>query len=187
MLLRKKEILIGEHKELISFSDPLGRIRNINPIFSDISGFDRKELVGSTYRVINHPKMPSVIFKKMWQTMRSGQKTEAIILNRAKNGQSFWVHSVVEPRLHKHNGVVYGYSAFQRGIDRAVIAEVIPLYEDLIAIQEHEGFKASEAYFERLMMSKSITYNRFLIETLGKTKGKESLLGKFCGICSIYE
>ena len=148
---------------LISYSDSQGRIKRINPNFCAIMEHPIKDVVGHTYKVVNHPDMPSVIFKHLWGRIRSGEKTDAIILNKTKNGKNCWLHTSIEPKKHPHNGAVYAYAAYQQILPSHVVKNVSPFYEELIKIQDINGFKASEEYFERYMQQKG-GYDRFLFE-----------------------
>jgi PAS domain S-box-containing protein len=154
---------------LISYTDIYGRIKRINPVFSQITGYHKDEIVGSTFHPVNHPDMPSVIFKYMWSQIRSGKKTEAIILNRSKDGEDLWLMSRVEPSRHKNSGSVYGYTTYQYALPKHIIKNIEPLYTDLINIQNKDGFNASEKHFEKHINMHG-TYERFLVE-LKKKKG----------------
>jgi PAS domain-containing protein len=148
---------------LISYSDSQGRIKRINPNFCTILEHPIKDVVGHTYKIVNHPEMPSIIFKHLWGQIRSGEKTDAIILNVTKNRKSCWLHTSIEPKQHLHNGVVYEYAAYQQILPPHVVKNASPFYEELIKIQVINGFKASEEYFERYMQQTG-GYDKFLFE-----------------------
>ncbi|CAE6764617.1 Aerotaxis receptor [Paraburkholderia domus] len=92
---------------LVSATDLTGRIEYCNPAFIAVSGFAREELIGQPHNVIRHPDMPREAFADMWTTIRDGRPWTALVKNRRKNGDHYWVHANVTPVVDK--GVVVGY------------------------------------------------------------------------------
>ena len=45
--------------------------------------------------------MPSSIYKDMWDTITAGLVWQGEVKNLKKNGQSYWVKSVIEPKISK--------------------------------------------------------------------------------------
>lgn len=169
-------IFLDKHTELISFSDPLGRIRSVSPSFCRCSGFDRKELTGRTYRIINHPEMPSVIFKHMWRDIRNGKPTETIILNRTKEGKNLWLHTKVVPRIHNHNGVIYAYASYQKSLSANAVQKIVPLYQTLIELQKSVNFKESEVFLEQFLIKEQKSLSGFLHEVIHEKPARTSFL-----------
>lgn len=48
---------------LVSRTDLKGKIVDCNDAFVEISGFDKKELVGSSHNIVRHPDMPPQAFE----------------------------------------------------------------------------------------------------------------------------
>ena len=112
---------------IMSETDLDGIITYVNRKFCEVSGYDRKELKGQNHNITRHPDMPSWVFKKLWDTLGSGDDWFGIIKNLRKDGTYYWVHSFISPILK--DGKVTGYSAAGR---KATKLEVEEAKEDYV-------------------------------------------------------
>ena len=78
-------------------TDRAGVITEVNEQFCQISGYSADELIGNTHRVINSGAHPKEFFDDLWRTIASGQSWSGLIQNRTKNGDAYFVHSVIMP------------------------------------------------------------------------------------------
>ena len=93
----QQEYVYPEGSTLVSMTDLRGRITYCNPAFVEVSGYEFDELVGQPHNLIRHPDMPSEAFRDMWQTVKSGRPWTAMVKNRCKNGDHYWVNANVTP------------------------------------------------------------------------------------------
>jgi PAS domain S-box-containing protein len=84
---------------MVVMTDRDGRIIYTNEKFSEVSGYDRQELVGQTHRVVNSGFHPPTFFKELWLTITAGRVWRGRICNRAKDGRHFWVDTTIVPLL----------------------------------------------------------------------------------------
>ncbi|MEM5455454.1 methyl-accepting chemotaxis protein [Paraburkholderia phytofirmans] len=119
---------------LVSATDLTGRIQYCNPAFIAVSGFTRDELIGQPHNLIRHPDMPREAFADMWATIRDSRPWTALVKNRRKNGDHYWVHANVTPVVEK--GAVVGYLSVR----------VKP---------EHNAVRAAEALYARMRTGES--------------------------------
>jgi aerotaxis receptor len=83
---------------LISVTDVKGRITYANNNFVAVSGFTRDELLGQPHNIVRHPDMPMEAYRDMWQTiLHEGRPWTAIVKNRRKNGDHYWVRANATP------------------------------------------------------------------------------------------
>ena len=99
--ITQRETVVPADQYLISKTDLQGKIHYINPIFEEISGFSREELIGSDHNIVRHPHMPPSVFREMWSTLKSGQPWEGIVKNRRKDGGFYWVYARAIPIIEK--------------------------------------------------------------------------------------
>ncbi|HKR42550.1 MAG TPA: PAS domain-containing protein, partial [Paraburkholderia sp.] len=92
---------------LVSATDLKGRIQYCNPAFVAVSGFTKEELIGKAHNIIRHPDMPAEAFADLWETVRDGRPWTAIVKNRRKTGDHYWVRANVTPVSEQ--GTVVGY------------------------------------------------------------------------------
>lgn len=82
---------------LISVTDLKGRITYCNANFVAVSGYTREELMGQPHNLVRHPDMPEEAFRDMWETIESGLPWTALVKNRRKNGDHYWVRANATP------------------------------------------------------------------------------------------
>ena len=125
-----------EHELIVSKTNPKGFITYGNDIFIDMSGFTERELLGAPHNIIRHPHMPKCIFKLLWDVIQGGGEIFAYVVNRAKNGDHYWVYAHVTPWLDK-SGTIEGYHSNRRVASRSVVKDVIePTYAKLLSIEQ---------------------------------------------------
>ncbi|MFT7775995.1 methyl-accepting chemotaxis protein [Roseateles sp.] len=93
----QQEYEISADTPLVSTTDLQSRITYCNPAFIAASGFDRDELLGQPHNLIRHPDMPAEAFRDMWATLKAGEPWTALVKNRRKNGDFYWVRANVTP------------------------------------------------------------------------------------------
>lgn len=100
---------------IASSTDIRGKIIYASEAFSKISGYSKKELLGKNHNILRHPDMPKELFEDMWNTIKSGRPWQGDIKNLNKNGEIYWVDTVIVPKFdHDHNLV--GYDSIRHDI-----------------------------------------------------------------------
>ena len=82
---------------LVSITNTKGEITHCNNAFVGVSGYTYEELIGQPHNLIRHPDMPAGAFKDMWRTIAHGYPWTALVKNRRKNGDHYWVRANVTP------------------------------------------------------------------------------------------
>lgn len=82
---------------LVSTTNIKGEITHCNPAFVRVSGYQYEDLLGQPHNLIRHPDMPAAAFKDMWRTIAHGYPWTALVKNRRKNGDHYWVRANVTP------------------------------------------------------------------------------------------
>lgn len=100
---------------LISQTDTNGIIVYVSQAFCNISGYERKELIGKTHKIIKHPDNSPAIFEDMWSTITHGKVWHGEIKNKKKNGDYYWVEATIEPIFDEQSDII-GYDAIRQDI-----------------------------------------------------------------------
>lgn len=102
----------------VSITDLEGNVTYVNDAFIEVCGFSAEELLGKPRKMLRHEDMPGPAFDDMWRTIRAGQPWNALVMNRRKNGQTYWVDANVTPVMRA--GAPHSYlSVWVRPTDEA--------------------------------------------------------------------
>ena len=112
---------------ILSTTDLKGRITYVNKKFIEISGFTEDELIGAAHNIVRHPDMPSAAYEDLWNTIQSGRSWMGIVKNRCKNGDHYWVKSIVTPIYQ--DGKLVEYQSVRYKVSRTSIARAEKTYQ----------------------------------------------------------
>ena len=118
--------------------------------------------------------MPKLVYKLLWERIKSGKEIFAYVVNRAKNGDHYWVLAHVTPSFDK-NGQIVGYHSNRRVPDRDVLnSTIIPLYKAVLE-EENRHKNAKDGMNRGLEMlldavkQKGINYDELIFALQRKT------------------
>ena len=111
---------------LLSTTDTSSHISYANAAFIRTSGFSSDELMGQPHNLVRHPDMPVEAFADMWRSLKEGQSWRALVKNRRKDGDHYWVCANAAPM--RRNGQVTGYLSVRTKPSRAEIDAAEKLY-----------------------------------------------------------
>lgn len=157
---------------IVSKTDLKGRITYANQVFLNIAGYAEKEVLGQPHSMIRHPAMPRCVFKLLWDTIASGSEIFAYVINRAKNGDHYWVYAHVTPSFGS-DGTIIGYHSNRRVPDRQIVEEhIMPLYQTLREEEARhksrkDGMLAAEQLVVDFLGEQGLAYDEF-VATVGQ-------------------
>ncbi|WP_345978692.1 EAL domain-containing protein [Sulfurimonas sp. HSL3-2] len=99
-----KQIL--DNSAIVSKTDTKGVITYVNDAFCKVSGYSREELLGKKHNIVKHPEMDDSVFIQMWGDITSKKIWQGTIQNRAKDGHSYYVKSVIMPILDDEGNIM---------------------------------------------------------------------------------
>nr|WP_298376187.1 PAS domain-containing methyl-accepting chemotaxis protein [uncultured Halomonas sp.] len=146
----QNEYVIDENKFLVSRTDLKGRITFANDAFIEVSGFDKKEVIGAPHNIMRHPDMPEAAFIDFWATLEAGETWNGLVKNRRKNGDFYWVNASATPLLE--NGEVQGYASVRTKAAPEECAHAERIYAQLRTGQT-KGIRLNRGQIERLGMT----------------------------------
>ncbi|MEN9891072.1 MAG: hypothetical protein RLY78_1367 [Pseudomonadota bacterium] len=125
----QREYLLPEGTTLVSTTDLQSHITYCNPDFVRVSGYTVEELIGQPHNLIRHPDMPPEAFRDMWATLKTGEPWTALVKNRRKDGDHYWVRANVTPVLER--GRISGYMSVRTTPGRDEVAAAERLYAQM--------------------------------------------------------
>ena len=115
-----------------------GRIEWANPAFCSMSGYSLPEILGRTPGELQKStRQNSRFYKRMWQTILSGQVWRGEILNRRRDGSLYSEDQTITP-VHDDNGGIRHFIAVKQDIHERKETErrLSELSRQLISVQE---------------------------------------------------
>jgi aerotaxis receptor len=82
--------------------------------------------MGQPHNIVRHPDMPVEAFADMWSSLKQGQSWRALVKNRRKNGDHYWVCANAAPM--RRNGLLTGYLSVRTPPKRAEVDAAEKLY-----------------------------------------------------------
>jgi aerotaxis receptor len=126
-----QEYAFPKGQTLVSTTDLKGRILYCNPMFIEVSGYEKEELLGQPHNIVRHPDMPEEAYRDMWHTIASGTPWSAPVKNRRKDGTFYWVMANVTPLMQGDQPT--GYMSVRTEATRDQIQAADALYKQMQA------------------------------------------------------
>lgn len=147
---------------IVSETDANGIITQANDVFQEVAGYSESELIGANHNLVRHPDMPRAVFNLVWATIKSGKEISGFVINKAKNGDHYWVLATVTPLAGG------GYHAERTAPNEATINDVIaPLYAQMRAKEaetnyDDAGMEASTQILLDVLADKGLSYDELI-------------------------
>lgn len=107
---------------MVSYTDKNGIIKQVNDYFLLHTGYSRNELVGYNNSKLSSGYHNNEFWQNFYQTVSSGQTFIDNICNRKKNGDIFWVRSLIYP-IKDSDGKIEAYMSILQDITNEKIIE----------------------------------------------------------------
>ncbi len=151
---------------IVSKTDTTGRIIYANEVFLRVAGYQESDILGQPHSIIRHPAMPRCVFKLLWDTIGAGKEIFAYVVNRARNGDHYWVFAHVTPTFDASHSIV-SYHSNRRRPRRDAVAKAEALYKELLAIEAaHADRKAGMEASTKALLDKlaavGVPYDEFV-------------------------
>ena len=155
----QREFVFDDHATLMSTTDLNSHITYANDAFTEVSGFTAEEINGQPHNLVRHPDMPQEAFADMWATLKKGEPWTALVKNRRKNGDHYWVRANAIPVVR--HGQVRGYMSVRTKPSAEEIRATEALYSDF-----RQG-KAKGRYFHKgLIVRRGVRGLTSLLKTM---------------------
>ena len=113
--IRKLSVAIDQSPVTTVITDLDGKIIFVNPKFIELTGYAASEVIGQNPRVLNSGHTPKEDYKKLWETILSGQSWHGVFQNKKKNGELFWEKAVISPVKNEY-GIITNFLAVKEDI-----------------------------------------------------------------------
>jgi PAS domain S-box-containing protein len=156
------ELEFPESELIVSKTDTSGNITYGNELFLKLAGYEEQDILHKPHNIVRHPDMPRIIFKLLWDTIKSGKEIYAYVVNKSKNGDHYWVFANVTPSYDDH-GKVVGYYSVRRRPTKQALEVIKPLYQKLLSAEKSGGMEASHKIINELLAKNGGRYDKFIL------------------------
>lgn len=86
----------------IIITDVQGKIQYANDSFSTITGYSLNEVSGKKTSILKSGNTPQEVYRNLWDTILSGKSWKNELLNRKKDGTTYWASILISPVSSKY-------------------------------------------------------------------------------------
>jgi len=109
--------MIEQSKTGFVITDLDGNIEYINDGYCEITGYEKSELLGQNPRILKSGKLNREFYKKLWDTITSGNTFADTLINKKKNGEIYYEDGIIFP-LKDDNNQTIKYAAIKIDITK---------------------------------------------------------------------
>lgn len=136
--LQRSHDILSENV-IYSYTDLNGVITEVSDAFCRISGYTRKEIIGSTHNILHHPDTTNILYDDLWTTIKENRIWHGEHKNLKPNGDFYWVDATISPRFDSHQNKI-GYMAIQQDISNKKLIEKNSITDSLCSIYNRRHF-----------------------------------------------
>jgi len=104
--------VFNQAHEGILITDAKGLIVDVNPAFSEITGYSREEVLGQNPSLLQSDKHSRVFFQEMWSSLKDKGHWQGEIWNLKKNGQLFAELLTISTLVDEHGETLHYLGLF---------------------------------------------------------------------------
>ena len=129
--------LLQKFADPVLITDVAGIIRFANPAFELISGYQQKDLIGKTPRVVKSDRHDGEFFRYFWNSILCGNSYRGIFTNRRKDGSIYHEDKTITPIVDDDGAITHflsiGKDVTQRVEEREHLTQ-LAYYDELTGL-----------------------------------------------------
>lgn len=179
----------------ITITDRCGNILWVNPAFTVLTGYVPEEVVGKNPRFLKSGRHGSEFYRKLWQTILSGQSWRGEFTNLRKDGNLFYVEQTITPvcskpgKITQFVGIMNDVTERKRVENEAMRSreQLRALAARLQAAREEERIRISRKIHDQLgemltAFKLGLGWMKEVLESDGRSAGEKELLEKIADL-----
>jgi PAS domain S-box-containing protein len=172
----------------VMITDNKGNIEYVNPMFTELTGYTPEETLGQNPSILKSGKTPIEEYRKLWETIKSGDTWRGEFCNKKKNNILYWEHSSISSVCDDKGDIINFISVNEDITKRKRMESVLRRSEKIALVKRKEAFDAqkraeavalSEEILGRLLLltHQTLTMQEFLKKALDMILSSISWLG----------
>lgn len=132
--MRRAALVYAYTSEAMVVTDPHGVVLDINPAFSEITGYAANEIIGRRLNVLSSGRHDREFYRAMWEDLHAKGGWSGDIYNIRKNGEEF-IERLTITTSYNEDGAVENY---------------IGLFTDVTRLRQREAVIWRQAHYDHL-------------------------------------
>ncbi|MBA5761370.1 PAS domain S-box protein [Vibrio sp. 404] len=95
--LQRLSHAVESSQNSVMITDLDGQIVYVNPVFCELTGYNREDVLGKTPRFLQSGETKQQDYDQLWQTIQKGEEWRGEFHNRKKSGELFWERARISP------------------------------------------------------------------------------------------
>ena len=108
-----------------------GLIEYVNPAFSRVTGYSRREAIGQNPNILKSGETPAATYQELWKTIAAGEVWHGVLLNRRKDGAMIWEDTSISPIINERGSCTHFVAV------KEDVTERVRVHQQLIDHQFH--------------------------------------------------
>jgi PAS domain S-box-containing protein len=104
--VRKLSHVVEQSPVCIAITNLSGTIVYVNDMFSKVTGYSFKEVVGKNPRILKSGEISKTQYAELWKLISSGRQWRGEFHNKKKNGSLYWEFATISPIKNKHGAII---------------------------------------------------------------------------------
>ncbi|MBN2757041.1 MAG: PAS domain S-box protein [Bacteroidales bacterium] len=168
--IKKLSLAVQQSSVIVIITDIEGNIEFVNDKFTKVTGYQINEVIGKNPRILKSGNTSKEDYKKLWDTITSGNAWRGEFSNKKKNEELYYESASIFPLLDE-NGNIINYVAIKEDVtEQKETDNELNKYRNKLEILIKERTKEIEAKSKKIKESQ--TAMRYLLEDINETQIK---------------
>ena len=116
---------VEQSADAIIITNTEGSIEYINPEFTSLTGYSQADSIGKKTSVLNSQKNDISVYKHLWSTIQAGKLWRGELINKKKNGDTYWSKQSIAPIKDKNGTITHFVSTSTDNTELHIAQETI--------------------------------------------------------------
>jgi PAS domain S-box-containing protein len=134
--LQRLSHAVEQSHNSVMITELTGEIIYVNPVFCELTGYDKEEVLGKTPKFLQSGEMPEAGYSRLKDTIKEGNEWRGEFHNKKKNGELFWERARISPVKDSTGNLLYFVAVKQDITKEKHLASEIAEQEKLRTQQE---------------------------------------------------
>lgn len=115
--------VVEQTGDLVKITDREGRLVFVNQALQDKTGYTASEMLGKKPSLLKSELQDPEKAKQLWQTITAGEVYQNRIINRCKDGSTYYEETTISPVFNQHGAIEYYVSTGKDVSDQVVMQQ----------------------------------------------------------------